>query len=165
MNDIKNYLDYSTETGFFTWKKIRSYQSKIGGVAGSTNSDGYILIGYKGKRYYAHRLAWFFCFGSIPVEKIDHINEDKSDNRIENLRLATSVENSQNTSPVNSRNTSGFRGVCWHKRLNKWMAQIQVNKKHQHIGYYETASEASEAHFLAKTNLHQFWANKQTQQN
>ena len=74
--------------------------------------------------------------------QIDHINGDGTDNRIENLRLATNKQNTRHQIKMNSRNTSGFRGVVWHKQRNKWIAQIMLNGRNTHGGLFTDKSDA-----------------------
>ena len=96
---LKQHFNYDPETGWFTWaspgrKKRRS------GIAGGVNSDGYIVLSVDGKSVRAHRAAWVYVFGSIPNNfMIDHINGDRSDNRIRNLRVVTCKENTANRLP------------------------------------------------------------------
>ena len=93
MQDIKDYLSYDPLTGVITWLKPSAIHIKIGCIAGYKGSKGYIQIGYKGKEYKAHILAWILHYGLLPKYKIDHINEVKHDNRICNLRLDINGQN------------------------------------------------------------------------
>lgn len=133
--ELIDKLNYCSETGIFTWKKY-----KVGArknlIAGSICKNGYIKIWINGKHYYAHRLAWLYNYGQIPDKEIDHINHNKADNKIKNLRLANRNQNSFNTS-IRSDNTSSVKGVSWYKNLNKWKVYIQVNKKQKTIGYFD----------------------------
>ena len=83
---MKDLLNYDPDTGDFTWKVSTSNRVRVGQVAGTLRHDGYIRIKVNGKLYLAHRLAWFFVYGVWPVEFLDHIDQDKSNNRINNLR-------------------------------------------------------------------------------
>jgi len=99
-----------------------------------------------GKYDREHRIVWKTHFGKIPVGMdVDHINQDKSDNRIENLRLGTRSQNKSN-SKKHKDNRSGFKGVTYYKRYNKWMAQISHNYKKITIGYFDTPQEAHAAY-------------------
>jgi hypothetical protein len=126
-------LQYNSETGEFTWSKARK-GARSNRPAG-TNNRGYTQITYNYQPYSAHRLAWFFVYGVWPRDMIDHINRVRSDNRIENLREADNQVNQRNAK-INSRNTSGHRGVYWHIGKKKWYASIRVNNKQVHIGSY-----------------------------
>lgn len=91
---LKEILHYNPNTGAFTWKICPRKSIKEGSIAGRLSR--YIQIQYKGKKYYAHRLAWLYMYGKLPKNQIDHINRDKTDNRISNLRDVTHFENQQN---------------------------------------------------------------------
>ena len=136
-------LNYNPRTGLFTW--VRSSGNKReGDIAG--NFDRYVLIMLDGKRYYAHRLAWLYVHGEWPEGEIDHINRNKHDNRIENLRLVTSAENKWNV--------GGAVGVSFYKRTGKWTAQMRTNGKWKRLGYFDSR-EAAEAvyRFYAEERL------------
>ena len=153
---LKELLHYDPETGLFTW-----LVSRRGGAAGSKagykRPDGYICIGMEKLRYHAGRLAWLYVHGRWPEVEIDHINGIPGDNRIENLREATRLENSQNIR-LSMKNTSGFPGVSYRKKckFRKWRAQIRVNTKKIELGNFSTAEEAGMAYAKAKATLHPF---------
>jgi hypothetical protein len=153
--ELKQILFYCAITGHFTWLKNR-FASKIGTIAGLTSDKfKYKSIGINGSRYYAHRLAWLYVYGYFPDDGIDHINGDKTDNRIANLRIANHSENAQNLNKY-KRNTSGYTGVIWHKGANKWQARITVNHKMIHLGLFDTREESYAAYLKAKNELHTF---------
>ena len=127
--ELINALAYDKCTGIFT-----RYNGKI---AGSICSQGYVTISVFNKRYKAHRLAWYYEYGEMPDSKqIDHINHNRSDNRLSNLRLVTHKENSKNQSKPKN-NSSGQIGVHWSKNDNKWMARIMIDGKRKYLGLYE----------------------------
>lgn len=129
-----------------------------GDIAGSLNSvHGYRYLHVCGKKYLEHRLVWLYVYGSFPDCQIDHINRVRSDNRIENLRLAHKNEsdNLQNSS-IRTDNKSGYIGVSFHQSRKKWQAFIQYNKKMKWLGYFETAELASCAYIKAKQIYHPF---------
>ena len=140
----------------FLWKIRSSYCIKIGDIAGSLRSKnrGYYTIRFGGIAYLLHRLVWIYHNGDIPdLMVIDHIDGDLSNNRIENLRLATYSANSQNRK-INSTNTSGVKGVYWYKQYEKWKVQIMIDRKSKFLGYYNTIEEAEAAVIAARNNLH-----------
>lgn len=148
--ELKEVLNYDETTGIFTWKVRSSRQIRIGDVAGSVSKkDGYTRIFIKRKSYLAHRLAFVMHFGFEPECEIDHINHNRSDNRLLNLRKASKTENMRNIS-LQSNNTSGFMGVYWNKASKKWAAQIKVNGKNKRIGLFADKNEAIQAR--AKAN-------------
>ena len=150
---LKHLFDYDKETGNLIWKVSNTNKQKIGDIAGSLNPKvGYIRVGISGKKYYAHRLIFLYHKGYLP-KTIDHINCDKVDNRIENLRAVTASQNQHNRK-LNSNNTSGYKGVYYHKPLNKWCAKIRLEYKRMHLGYYKTPEEAAEVVRKAREELH-----------
>ena len=153
---LQEFLSYDPETGVFTWI-MQCGNVKKGGVAGGKKSDGYIHIRLDGIDYKAHRLAWLYIYSEFPEKYLDHINEVKDDNRIINLRLATEQENQHNQSYPRTDNTSGFRGVSWKKHHQKWHAQIAINGKNKHLGFFNSAEEAHEVYLKTKKKMHLFW--------
>lgn len=149
---LRECLDYDQDTGVFIWK-ISRQSVHIGKEAGAKDSKGYLLIGVDGILYRAHRLAWLHFYGVWPSVDVDHINRVKHDNRIANLREATPSQNQQNIS-IKKNNKSGYRGVCWNARLEKWVAQICAHGKRRHLGCFTSAESAYEAYLAAAKTLH-----------
>jgi hypothetical protein len=154
-DQLKSLLMYDPATGMFTWRVSRPTKIKPGDVAGNVTPKGYVSVGVKGKIYRAHRLAWLYVYGRWPNNEIDHINRIRNDNRIANLREADRSVNTQNTN-LQRNNTSGFRGVDWHKHRNAWRARISVNGKMKNLGYYLTREDAAAAYLKASIMLHLF---------
>ncbi len=146
---IKSILDYNAETGEWFWKT----KLKAGGVC----PLGYGRIKINKKSYKAHRLAWLYVHGEFPKDFIDHINGDRLDNRLCNLRLATNAENQENRVKPCCTNNAGFLGVNFNKHAGKFAARIQVNGKRIHVGYFDTPEEASSAYMAQKTKLSKFF--------
>ena len=141
---LKELLHYDTESGIFTWIKIKvSNQVKVGDKAGSLKSSGYTEISIDGKKYKAHRLAFLYINGRMPTN-IDHINHKCSDNRLINLREVSHQDNCKNRS-IRSDNKYGVVGVSWKKQSSKWYAYISNNGKVVHLGYFDEFSEAVNA--------------------
>ena len=149
---LKELLDYNPENGIFVWKVAKAKSVRIGCVAGTTNKDGYIEIGIDYNRYLAHRLAWFYVYGYFPEHDIDHINRIKTENFIDNLREVSNQCNQRNTGNRNN-NTSGVKGVSWHKDREKWMAYIAVNQNIKYLGLYNELSNAVCARLMAEQCL------------
>ena len=146
---------FTYKDGSFYWKKLnKPNQIKVGDIVGSNHPNGYIYIHLKNKNYAAHRLIFLFHHGYLP-DFLDHINRNRSDNRIENLRPATKSENSLN-SKLKSTNTSGVRGVCWDKESKKWLVQVTINKKQRKIGRY---SDLELAELVAIEAMDKFYGN------
>ena len=144
--DLCEFLDYDSSTGDFKWIKTTSKNKGflVGKVAGSVNkTTGYIVIKLKGKVHLAHRLAWLCHYGETPIESIDHIDMDKCNNRISNLRLANDQENQHNRGKADGC-TSIFIGVSFRNREQKWMAAYQkIDGTRKHVGYFKSEIEAA----------------------
>jgi len=131
--ELKELLNYNPETGIFTYKKKKA-KCTPGKIAGTYHVNGYTHIQLNRKIYKAHRLAWLYVYGYFP-QFIDHINCDRGDNRLCNLREATLTQNNQNTK-ISKNNTSGVKGVAWHKGAKKWCATMDANGKRMYLGLF-----------------------------
>lgn len=136
-------LIYLPETGVFI-NRVRRGSRKAGAVAGTKQPSGYIAIHICGGQIRAHRLAWLCAYGYLPPCGIDHINHDRSDNRIENLRLADAAINAKNARK-RRLNKSGITGVYFNKVSQKWRAQIMDGYKCIYIGEFDQISGAAAA--------------------
>lgn len=153
---LRELVDYDWETGIFTRRVTLTNSQKAGSVAGSKpNVNGYIMISIVGRLYYAHRLAWLYVYGMWPHGEIDHIDGNRSNNRLGNLRVCTTAENAQNSS-IKSNNKSGFVGVYFDKATGRWRAQIKTAGKTTQLGRFDTAENASAAYKAAKQRSHPF---------
>ena len=132
---IKTMLDYNPVSGVLTWKK----SNKEAGFVHKKTMYRHIKI--KSTTFQAHRIAWCYVNGDTSMS-IDHINGDKSDNRIENLRVVTDLDNQKNQKKY-STNKSGVTGVHWHSASKKWRAAITVNRKQIIIGYFDCKEDAA----------------------
>lgn len=141
---LKKFLDYNPETGVFVWKVSTSKKIKPGDIAGSESPSGYITIRLNHKYYLAHRLAWFYVNGEFPGI-IDHIDRVKNNNRINNLRESTAQQNQANRTKTKS-NKTGYKGVSFISKVNKYRADIKINKKCYYLGLFNTLEEAAEAY-------------------
>lgn len=147
-------VDYDCETGLFTRKKAvgRSFKGR---VLGYQNNNGYIAFTLDSKKYYAHRLAWLFVHKKFPVHDVDHIDGNRTNNKIANLRDVPRSLNLENSTKAKSSNKStGLIGAYLDKKTGKFTSRIQVNKQDKYLGYYETAQLAHEAYMSAKKQLH-----------
>jgi hypothetical protein len=142
---LREVVHYDPSSGVFVWLIAPAGRFRVGGVAGSRHSQGYRKIMIDRHSYLAHRLAWLWMTGKWPVAQIDHINLDKNDNHWSNLRLATNSQNCANRN-AQRNNTSGFKGVYWHKLGRKWAAQIWVFGECIYLGLFDTAEEAHAAY-------------------
>lgn len=146
-DDVREHIGYDPATGKFWWKV----------EPGCLAANGYRYIRVKGKMRLAHRMAWVMYHGEEPDGLVDHINGDRTDNRIENLRLATYSQNSANAK-LHTRNTSGLKGASRvfrkGKRTDRWQATITVNNKQTYLGSFGTKEEAH-AVYLDAARKHQ----------
>jgi hypothetical protein len=149
---LKELVSYDPETGIFTRLVRTSNKVKVGDVVGARNSHGYLFVNVCGKRYAAHRLAWYYVHGQWPDADIDHINGNKADNRIVNLRAATRSQNCANT-PVRRNSKSGLKGVRWQEHAGKWKAQIKDRDGSRHLGYFDSKEAAHAAYVEAAGRL------------
>ena len=145
---------YDYETGVLYWRwRINSRVPKTleAGTQRKSNPAGYKRVHIKGKFYQVHRIVMLMCYGFYGEGlEVDHINHVRDDNRLCNLRFVTGSENSRNKS-VSSKNTTGVTGVYFIKRLQKYAAQIKVNRQVHYLGCYNTLEEAAAAR--AEANL------------
>lgn len=142
---LTEMLDYDQSTGVFTRRITTSSRAVKGQVAGTVDPLGYTYIQINGRRYLAHRLAWFYVHRSWPNEFIDHINGQRSDNRLINLREATRQQNNWN-SRMKSKNRSGVKGVHWSRKDQRWQAQMHIDGRNKFLGNFHTIEEARQAY-------------------
>jgi len=147
--------NYNPETGIITsrvatgsGKNWPTNRWKAARVVGTTLKNGYRIIISKGNRVLAHRAIWVMVYGINPNCDIDHINGDRSDNRLANLRLATRGQNNINSLKQHN-NTSGYKGAYYDKRRGYWNAEIWVNNRKKYLGKFPTAEEAGLAYLEA----------------
>lgn len=149
--ELCEMLSYDEATGELRWKKkgLGRRSERAGGLA----AQGYIYICVRGKRILAHRAIWAIVYGEWPQSIVDHVNMDRTDNRLCNLRLATKSQNACNTR-LYRNNTSGVKGVRWRQNAKKWTAEIRVNGRSKHLGTYDNKEDAAMAYAVAAQKLH-----------
>ena len=153
-DELSGHLKYDPCTGLGTWLVSRRNQTRAGTTAGSISSTGYILIIFKSKSYKAHHLSWFLQTGHDPGQlTIDHIDQNKLNNKFSNLRLATKSQQQHNRSD-RLDNKSGHRGVIWQKSRQMYEAYISINGKQIHLGRYKTFEQAVAARQAKEFELH-----------
>jgi hypothetical protein len=160
---LREALHYDPATGLFVWTQPRRHsRRKPGDPAGTPrNTDGYLVIRIDGILYRAHRLAVLYMTGEWPPEHVDHRNGEPADNRWENLRVATTMQNLGN-SRLSRVNRSGLKGVTWHKAAKKWAAYGSTGGgKTVYLGLHKTPEEAHEAYLKhARANYGEFYRPK-----
>ena len=152
--ELKNLLWYDKSTGDFRWRFAKKYGLIPAWSKAGWDDNGYTRIQIGNKSYLAHRLAWLYEYGEMPLLDIDHINGNKKDNRIFNLRDVSRQINTQNRRGAPRNSASGILGIHKH-HPQKWVAGIYVNKKRKHLGVFATQEEAQQAYLNAKRELHE----------
>lgn len=151
---LKQRLLYEPETGDFYWKTVITRPDVLGKKAGCIHpASGYVEIGLNRKIYKAHRLAWLYVYGVFPKGLIDHINRNRIDNRIANLREVNKAENLQNQT-LRAVSKTGFMGASFNTQKQKYVAQITVFGKKIYLGQFDSAEEAHQAYMRKKVELH-----------
>lgn len=148
--DVKQMFDYDPETGDLVRRLDRGTTYKAGAVAGTIQGNGYRTVYIKGKIYGAHRIVWLWCHGEWPEHQIDHIDRNKLNNRIENLRDVPASVNSLNQDKRAS--ASGFKGV--RRSRKRWSAEIRKDGNVVHLGTFDTPEMAFEAFKAAHAKIH-----------
>jgi hypothetical protein len=152
--ELIELFDYHPN-GILTSKYAKTNR-KIGAVVGVKNKYGYLSAKLNKKTYYVHRLIWTICNGTIPEGfDVDHINGNRSDNIIKNLRLVTRQGNNQNLRSAKSNSKTKLLGACFHKRSKKFVAQIRENGKYKYLGLFDTALDAHNAYLKRKREIHE----------
>jgi len=147
---LRQLLHYDPKTGIFT-RRITRYGWPAGTRAGTRRPDGRYQIHVDGNAYLASHLAWLYMTGEWPDGLVDHRNLNKSDDRWENLRLATKAQNATN-SRRNRLNTTGYKGVS--RWRGKFRATIRVNTKQKHLGIFDDPISAWYAYRRAARRYH-----------
>lgn len=155
--EARQLFSYNPDTGDLRWRVNRG-RIRAGTLIRAPNVRGYYQVMYRKRNYKVHRVAWLIHYGEWSLLELDHINGICNDNRIANLREASHAENSRN-GRVRSTNSSGFKGVCWHKAAKKWQAQITVDGSNKHLGLFLTAEAAHAIYRKAAAELHGEFAN------
>lgn len=148
-------LNYDETTGLLTRRISLSHSARVGDVAGYAHpTKRYIYVFVDGRRYFAHRVVWLMCVGQWPVGQVDHINGDRIDNRLGNLREVDNRMNGQNKHVPKQGNTSGLLGVSWMTQAGKWRAQIKTEAGMLYLGLFTDKFVAHEAYLTAKRLHH-----------
>ncbi|WP_333906863.1 HNH endonuclease [Delftia acidovorans] len=152
---VLEQLAYDPATGIFTRTSTRGLSDrwKKGQSAGSPVKGAYVQIWLLGRLYQAHRLAWLVNYGVWPSKHIDHINGNRHDNRIANLRESDDLLNMQNIRKPHKDNKLGVLGVKLYN--GRYVARIYVQGKERSLGSYDTAEEAHQAYLKAKRAMHE----------
>lgn len=151
---LRQRLRYESETGRLIWRYYELMPTRWNSrwaevAAGRISQCGYSQVSIYGKRYPAHRIIWAMEYGVWPNGEIDHIDGNRLNNRLNNLREVSRTENSRNMA-LRVDSTSGATGVCWDKNRNKWIAQIRVNRLRINLGRFAVFEDALNARKAAE---------------
>lgn len=153
---VRELFSYDPESGILT-RRTDVPKGKAGSAAGTRNSHGHLICRVDYKIYYVHRLIWLLAHGQAPPQLIDHVNGDRSDNRLANLRPATYAQNKQNS--VKSKSVrSGIKGAHYSTSEQKWRSSIGVNGTKIHLGWFSSKEEAAAAYQRAAPLYHREFA-------
>ena len=147
IEELSTRVSYNHEKGEFTWlhcnlcRTCWNYRFAGKKALCSPHSNGYLFGAIANQKLFAHRAAWALHYGYWPDGEIDHINHDKTDNRIVNLRVVQRAHNAMNLSK-SKRNSSGVTGVFKHTQTGRWQAQIRIKRKSIHLGSFESFDDA-----------------------
>jgi hypothetical protein len=169
--ELVGLLDYCALTGVLVWrhrpvelfrtdKDAKTWNSRFAGkpTGSVVPGSGYLSVRLDGHAYKAHVIGWILHTGTPPCGDLDHVNGDRQDNRIVNLREVSRSENMRNTK-MSALNTSGVVGVCWNKQIGKWQATVaSANGAKVHLGYFCSIDAASDARKSAEI-IHGYHAN------
>ena len=148
--DVLEFFQY--EDGKLFWKKRSANRTVVGSQISFVENTGYIRVRFKGKHYGIHQIIFLMHYGYIP-EHVDHVDGEKLNNKIENLRAATKSENALNKK-VRCDSASGIKNVHWYEPLKKWRVAVSINKKRKHIGYFDDLELAELVSIEAREKFH-----------
>ena len=151
---VKHLFDYVD--GELRRRNPTGTRHKSDSVAGSINNRGYVHVKINRKKYLAHRLIYLYHHGTMP-DFIDHIDGNKLNNRIENLRECTKSQNGFNMR-MNSNNTSGVKGVSWNEQRQKWVVHLRLNHKQKYFGGFKDFELAELVAIEARNKYHKEFA-------
>ena len=148
VEEVGRLLSYNEFTGDLIWRVNRGGK-KVGDVAGCMHSGGYRQVSINGTLYLSHRVALLLHNGVWPPDQVDHKNHVRDDNRINNLRMVSSLENCRNQE-LRGVSRSGVTGVYWYKAYSNWTAQIMVRGRNIFLGYFDDKRDAIAARKAAE---------------
>jgi hypothetical protein len=151
-DEARRRFEYDPETGTLRWKIRAARNVKVGDITGNKTSTGYLQVRWNYKNLLVHRVVWLMVHGEWPVEEIDHINGDRTDNRIVNLRRASRRQNGQNLKRHREGRLPGTKRFKQNMK-NPWEARISIGGKYKYLGLFTTEQEAHKAYLAALSEL------------
>lgn len=149
-SSLLDNLRYNSEDGNLYWNKNINSRARKDKIAGGVEPDGYRRIRFKQRNYVAHKVVWYLHNKTVVLGHLDHINGNRLDNRIENLRIATTRQNALNRKRHRDGNLPGcYRHTAKSGNKVGWYASIHINGKALYLGYYQTEQEAHTAYLFA----------------
>lgn len=148
---VRELFSYDANTGLLT-RLMRTPNTKVGDVAGSRDSRGYMRVSINDVLYLVHRVVWLHYYGVQPLQMIDHKDRNPSNNKIENLQDVSRNLNAQNVGSHKGV-SSKFKGVSWHAQCSKWQVKINHGGKDKYLGIYSCEKQAAAA-YLAAANIY-----------
>jgi hypothetical protein len=159
VDKLKEWIAYDPINGEFIWKKSPHHSVKAGDRAGHMEKRGYWILQVNRNTIKGHRAAWAITYGYFPTLEIDHIDNNPSNNRIDNLREVDRSKNQMNSKPPKN-NSSGVKGVSYCNPKKKWIAAISINKKKICIGHFNRFEDAVQARMKKEKEIHGEYAFK-----
>jgi len=151
---LRDLLDYNPDTGVFRWRVTRASNARAGSVAGSIDKEGRWRVKIDGRDYFASRLAILYVTGAWPRHQIDHVDGNKANDRVANLRDVSQKINQQNKATPQRSNRTGLLGAHRNARGRRYRAVIHVDGKQLFLGTFDTPEAAHRAYVNAKLDLH-----------
>ena len=150
---LRELVTYDPDTGIMS-SRVKRHGKNPGDRLGSITSTGYLVTQIEGYKTSIHRFIWLYMYGRLPFGETDHINGNRLDNRLPNLREVPGTFNQQNRATPRRGSKVGYIGVSLAPYKKKYRAQIEVNGKGRSLGFYATAEEAHAAYLEAKRKMH-----------
>lgn len=152
----RELLSYDPQSGLLTWRISRGNCFKAGDVAGPPGSmrQGYLRVYLDGRSYSVHRVIWLYVHRVHPSGEIDHIDGDRLNNKISNLRDVTRTKNQENLKHAHKDNSTGHLGVSYNKKNQKFTAHITILGRQNYLGSFQSAGDAHEAYLSKKRKHH-----------
>ncbi len=150
---LREVLEYDPSTGLFKWLVKKARWLSVGDSAGAL-SKGRLKITIDGNRFFAHRLAWLYCYGKWPIGEIDHMDGNPLNNKINNLRDVPHSINAENQKIGRRCQHSGLTGVYIDNRTGRFFSAIRINGKFTYLGRFDSKELAHQAWLAAKRKHH-----------